>query len=347
MGKGSIVNLLCRCGSGKKYKRCCKSKDEHIDREKVNIAIHQELRINNIKECLFPKKNGCSEKTIKAHSIQNNRILDYLSENGELIMLRPNATETDFKVQAAKIGRGNATVFTGFCREHDKAVFQPIEDKDYNLTDLQQNAIFAYRAFTKEHHAKLTQQQVFFKNQHINEEVRLALIGAEAALRDMDEYRDSFKKILFQDEFNLIETKNIIFNESYEFSVSSAMHMNYDFNRSVVNDLNNLKKTAVPLFITIFPTADKTHVLMSYFKKYAKKFDFLDEQLINVDSYTQQTRITNLLMIGCENIVFSPRLWNKISQDKQDLYLSKMLKNLRDEELPGDISKDYGVNFFI
>ena len=65
MGKGNMVNKPCHCGSGKKYKKCCKMKDGQVKKESVNIAIRKELKYGSSKECLFPDKDGCSEKTIR------------------------------------------------------------------------------------------------------------------------------------------------------------------------------------------------------------------------------------------------------------------------------------------
>ncbi len=339
-------NDPCTCGSGKKYKKCCKDKDEHIEKEKVNTALRKELNISSIKECLFPDKAGCSERAIRAHSIQNNRILDLLSENGEVVMLRPNATVYDFKMRAERIGRGKATTFTGFCRDHDKIIFQPIEDKNFNFGDTEQNALFAYRAFAKEQHAKLSQYSIFSKYK-FHERMALGLIGVEAAIKDIDYHLSIFKKILFEKEYDLIQTKIIAYNKNYELAVSSALNLNYDFEGNSVNDLNNLEKRAIPLFLSILPSNGKTYVLLSYFKEDREQFSFFDKQLIEADKKLQHIRLTNILMMCCENIVFSPRLWDRIDTDKQELYFSKMLRNLREEELPGDITKDYDINFFI
>ncbi|MFA4833668.1 MAG: SEC-C metal-binding domain-containing protein [Patescibacteria group bacterium] len=347
MGKGSIVNKPCHCGSGKKYKKCCKDKDEYMKKEKINAALRKELNIGSIKECLFPDKTGCSEKVIKAHSIQNNRILDVLSENGEVIMLRPNATEYNFKIQAEKIGRGRATTFTGFCRNHDKVIFQPIEDSDYKFNNIEQNALFAYRAFVKEQHAKLSQYNIFSKYKNSYEKMAWGLIGAEAAIKDMEYHLDIFRKILFKKEYDLIETKIIVYDKICEFAVSSALNLSYDFEGNSVNNLDDLKKRAIPLFLTVLPSNGKTYVLLSYFKEDRKRFIFIDKQIIGVDEGLQQIRLTNILMINCENIVFSPRLWDRIDTEKQELYFSKLLKNLHEEESPGDIAEDYGLNFFI
>lgn len=79
---------------------------------------------------MYPEKQACSEKIIKAHSIQNNKILNKISTKGEVFMPCPKA-DNPFKVMT-KYGRKEATVFTGFCKYHDKVVFQAIEDNAFD-----------------------------------------------------------------------------------------------------------------------------------------------------------------------------------------------------------------------
>lgn len=77
-------NDPCPCGSGKKYKKCClsKSKIEFLA-EAVFDSQKTIKRDGQIKQCLHPNKDECTDKIVKAHAIQNNRILTKIAENGE------------------------------------------------------------------------------------------------------------------------------------------------------------------------------------------------------------------------------------------------------------------------
>ena len=44
---------------------------------------------SRIKECIHPDKAHCSERIIGAHSIQNNKILSKISDNGHVYMPCP------------------------------------------------------------------------------------------------------------------------------------------------------------------------------------------------------------------------------------------------------------------
>ena len=82
-------NAPCPCGSGKKYKKCCLGKENNPDYsipENISVIYKQLRKSAQFKECLYPDHSRCSEKIIKAHSIQNNTILSKISDNGKVYM---------------------------------------------------------------------------------------------------------------------------------------------------------------------------------------------------------------------------------------------------------------------
>lgn len=140
-------NESCPCGSKLKYKKCCLNRedDPRSYTEEGRLELVDEIMSSkNIKQCIHPDHSKCSQKIIKAHSIQNNKILRNISEEGMLYMplqkRKGNASKRNL------YGRKEATVFTGFCGHHDKTVFQAVEDNHF---DKSQQHIFlhAYRCF--------------------------------------------------------------------------------------------------------------------------------------------------------------------------------------------------------
>ena len=82
-------NDPCPCGSGKKYKKCCLGKEdnpEYLDPQNIPRLYKEMRKKAQFKECIYPDKSCCSEKIIKAHSIQNNKILARISDNGKVYM---------------------------------------------------------------------------------------------------------------------------------------------------------------------------------------------------------------------------------------------------------------------
>jgi hypothetical protein len=70
----------------------------------------------------------CSERAIRAHSVQNSHVLDQLARDGHVVGLTPSVTLAEGpKIDFALVGRNQATTFTGLCSRHDDLIFAPIE----------------------------------------------------------------------------------------------------------------------------------------------------------------------------------------------------------------------------
>jgi len=107
----------------------------------------------DFKRCWAPE-GICNSKRIKAHSIQNSKVLDLLNSNGFVIISQKkilNKGET-FAVIFTVVGRNETSTFIGLCGKHDKQIFAPIDDFDIDLGIKQQLFLIAYRAiFCKFH----------------------------------------------------------------------------------------------------------------------------------------------------------------------------------------------------
>jgi hypothetical protein len=103
--------------------------------------------------CLWPLSE-CRQQAIRAHSVQNSRVLDLLSDHGHVIMPR-----IEFRKSAPprlvfeEIGRHQATTFTGLCAEHDQLLFRPIDVQPLDPNDSRQLFLLAYRSLLREVHA--------------------------------------------------------------------------------------------------------------------------------------------------------------------------------------------------
>ena len=77
----SNIYIPCPCGSGKKYKFCCYGKEDkkfHSPNELYMYVVKQK----NKKEFCMHSDEKCNKKIVKAHSIQNNKILSKLATEG-------------------------------------------------------------------------------------------------------------------------------------------------------------------------------------------------------------------------------------------------------------------------
>lgn len=326
------------------------NKDDHSNKKPIHIQISDAVKNANIKECLYLNNVACSEKIIKAHSLQNNKILIKLSEKDNVLMRSVKISERSFDITMEPIARSKATTFTGFCEFHDNKVFEPIEKIKYNPNDLEQNALFAFRALAKEWHAKLGAKKLAEEFLAKNPNTQLMedyLIGTELGLADIEKHVNVFKEIILEKKFNLLETQYISFNKEYLLAVSSGITSPFDFDGNRLNHLTrNLDIPSKFLFLTIFPEDEKTHILLSYLTEDKNFYSFIKTQLLNKDEDTQKQRITNLVALNSENLVLAPISWNKLDNNQKKNFLKIFKENLSMDEKQETLGTYYGFTLF-
>ena len=123
-----------------------------MNEKEIQIKLSKEIsrlyRECQFKKCIFPDQSNCSKKVIKAHSIQKNKILNRIAENGMLISA--DAQNTLFTKEFEKIGVRSTSTFFGFCNYHDTNLFSEIENKEHKGS-IEQNFLHAYRACALEY----------------------------------------------------------------------------------------------------------------------------------------------------------------------------------------------------
>lgn len=135
------------------------------DQIEFNKILGQNHKDASIKGCLRGgnEQAGCSGKIVQAHSIQRGKILASIAEgsSGKVYYLGLAPADDmasmipEFKLEGIK----KFSTFSGFCGEHDKTIFQPIEDVAFTAT-AKQNDIYAYRAAAKELHSNLESKRL-------------------------------------------------------------------------------------------------------------------------------------------------------------------------------------------
>lgn len=276
--------------------------------------IKELQRDANVKGCFHPNTAECDQTIIRAHSLQNNRIINKLADGGHVYMIRTEYTKDGHGLSLVKVGRGAATTFTGFCKKHDKEVFAPIEDKDYIVGNKEQEALFAFRALAREWHAKLvsynstTDPRVTAFN---NEDIKYFAYGVKLGLDDLQREATSFKDVLMQKDYTKISTKILRIAGTPTVAVCSGITISHDFNGDPLPHFSESAHDWVnpnQLFLTVFPQGSETICLMSYVgsPEAEANFAFLDEQIINQPTEVQKERMSKLIISHCENTIFAP-----------------------------------------
>lgn len=317
----------------------------------MNVALLKDLfNKNQFKDC-FARSDECSERIIVAHSIQNNKILKKISDNGILLSLK-----FDFDNESGQAGynlgnqgRKIASTFTGFCGYHDQVIFRPIELTDYIPGNREQEFLYAYRSFAKGYYAKKTvlnsykqidswfksddiemlNQYIFSsKEKYITDEmnryyhfvIKPFVENTELTVNQLEEDQIAFNINLNKNNFHKISSFTIIFNQEYKFASSSMITLFEDLDGHTFNDLSPNARLKF-MFINIFPQNGLTYVIFSYYSKDKKSFEKIKNQILSKNEIEQKIITTKIITKYVENFFISPTKWDSLSNEIKEIFL--------------------------
>ncbi|UKS57294.1 hypothetical protein [Exiguobacterium acetylicum] len=323
-----------------------KSNHKQIINAKLKLSIKNITDGEN--NCYYDVDKIHEEKSIKSHSIWNNGILKLLAENNKIFWIDPKMR---FKLYGEEeslfheVITKNATVYRGFCGEHDNKLFEQIEkDSSYEGT-LIQNFLYSYRAFSYQHvQNKLSKLAYEDMYQEIRKMVIHKIDGLnENTLKNIDEliklhnkkrergdaiftstkekFNASFKNIHDEKCFNNSINENFVFkffkiNKKIEVACSGIGDPLIDIDGKKI-----ITPTSGFLFLNLFPISlNESYFILGLLKKdekiYKKIIEYLnleyqkynESQINNFELFVQ-----NLIVNGSENIVMSPKLYHKLN----------------------------------
>ncbi|BCJ98459.1 SEC-C domain-containing protein [Anaerocolumna chitinilytica] len=165
---GVDIYELCPCGSGKKYKWCCKAAPLECKTQNDLKQIYHNLKNEvwnrrkwKIQKCHWA---GCTNDTQRCHSIQNNRFLNQIFDvNKNVYHFIPIGTLENESVELKGETVSLASTFNGFCNIHDRELFEVIEANNLMTFSQEQQYALAYRNFYYMLTKKEVTQQIITK----------------------------------------------------------------------------------------------------------------------------------------------------------------------------------------
>ncbi|WP_371365942.1 hypothetical protein SRRS_05120 [Sporomusa rhizae] len=318
-------NELCSCGSGKKYKKCCLEQNYMEALFEASDTLKREAKI---KQCLHPIKSECSSNIIKAHAIQNNRILSKLAVDGHVISMDGNSNLIFQDAQSK--GRKIATTFSGFCSFHDKTLFQDIEDKDFIGTS-KQVFLLTYRTLAWHYHKKQEQiNSVALLEGKMKQKGHpipptqdyFDLINAyQFAAQDNDTEKELFDKYLIDGDYEKISYQIWEIPYNIEFAISMMNGLEHDINGNEINDY--LAEMPIKnIYLNIFPGDKKSYCIWSWLTSNDISYMDFSKQFMMLSIEERKNYLNNQMPRWSDAIIISPRLWNKWGKDIQQALIA-------------------------
>jgi SEC-C motif-containing protein len=319
------VNETCWCGSGKKWKKC------HRDRENKNPIPIWQLCDDQRAEmsrgyCLHPQARSetCSSKIIRAHTVQRKGGLATIAEGGHIISPKRGVDDifqNEGKIVPRLHGINDATTFMGFCAFHDDQLFSPIEKAPLTLSReaafLLSFRAICYECLSKD--AALRSTEILrqmdkgkpFELQSILQQlVHFYKEGLRQGIKDLNHWKGTYDSAYLNGKYDEFSFYGVMFSISLPLVASGAFHPEFDFEGNrlqiitrgesgfehVSLNLTNIGGKSVAIFGSTGESNGPAACFLESFRKLSK------------------TNMANAAFhVACEqleNICFRPSWWN-------------------------------------
>ena len=280
--------------------------------------------------CFWPGSE-CNNRAIRAHSVQNSKVLKLLSTQGHVITPRFNLTSANRPQMVFKpVGRNLATTFTGLCGKHDHKLFAPIETCAIRISDQMHLFLLAYRAVLKELHASrksfidttLTFQKAVANKIYPQDEP--SPLGEQDleqffAFHQVNEVKSRLDAAYLASDWNVLDHRVIIANTEPTIAVNSIFS---------TNQYSERLDGPVFVMLNVFPITDiDTAIIFSSLACDMRHAEVELRPIWSSTGYYQLYQISKLILKKCGNLVLSPDYYNSISSDIQDIILEYFTRN--------------------
>lgn len=273
------------------------------------LRAFYEVRKSKFAKCIgFP---GCQEPAIRAHSVQNSRVLDLLVDADHV--LSP-AVEFDKdsgpRILLDRVGRNSATTFTGLCSTHDSEFFRPIDYEVLDPTSLEHRSLLAWRASLFESHA--TMAVAAQMQQMYHERVKLGLDSKDspspAGLFAVHQMHEAWKVFRWRADLDIarLEGRPLpLLHESLVLDVAeptvAASALFVVGLRKNPNDFRCVTLNVLP----ISPT--KTWALFSFKARDRREVLKVIRRVIDAPAHNIKYQLSRLILQRSQNFVLAPR----------------------------------------
>jgi hypothetical protein len=278
-----------------------------VDGESLNRFFkQQDFRFG---KCLEPTLT-CAGAAIRAHSIQNAKVFDLISDQNHVAMFKPRFSKEGPSIELKKIGRNEASTFTGFCSQHDGDIFRRLDTEALDLADTEQLFLLAYRSVSRELHATM-EGAVKLQSAYQDRVARGVDAGNVPTPAGMEAVSRMFvawqtHKYRSQQFDQLLVTKNF---GQLEHDVVEMDGQNAVLAASCLFSLDEIQigDDCARVVLNVLPVScEKTVAIFSFAKKDAGKARLALDRTLTSTGFLQKYEISKLLLERTENFAVSP-----------------------------------------
>lgn len=296
-----------------------------------NLAkyLSKQKQFNNNGRCLHYDSGERCEEIINAHSIQKSRCLSAIADrgyvyklSGDIGSLRKNKGQLTFEKRGIK----KVSTFLGFCKKHDNALFEPIDNFSLIPTDLQ-IFLYAYRSlcrelFVKENSLRVIESQL---NEGLNQKAIKELLlnmrtGTAFGLENLIKHKTIYDNSLKEELYHKIKSVLFISKQKPFIAFSGLFYPDFDFMGRQLQDLGDHDSHLELITFCSAPMSAGWGFLFSWHESSSNTcVDFMKSLATMVHANSKiDDLLFRMIISNCENCAISPQWWEKLSTNHKE-----------------------------
>ncbi len=337
-------NHKCWCGSGKKYKNC------HLNRSKAEPfqiweGNKKRQKAFGKKYCMAPPeyKHSCKKQIVQAHSVAKSSCLKKICRSdGHVYQVKPSTDmliKTNGKIVPELEGINRASIFTGFCKFHDDAIFKPLEKEPFSGTP-EQHFLLAYRAIARENFLKISLNHFIpalreadrgrpvDEQMAIQNHIQLFESGTDAGVRSSSYYKKIVDKKLVEQDFSSVRYYSIELKDVPDILCSGGIFPEYDFAGNMLQDLSEVNTIPDMLTISSIATPTGGAFIFVWFKEKEDRIVKFLKSLTCFPELKIPDALVRLMFEQIENIFLAPNWWENLRDKEKSMLMERTLSGL-------------------
>ncbi|OUJ67747.1 hypothetical protein BXP70_28600 [Hymenobacter crusticola] len=278
-------------------------------------------------------------------------------DKGSVIEIYPHAVASSFKPEQFKnVSIGMASVFKGFCNQHDTMLFHDIENVNTDFRKYKDCLLLAYRTVVAE--LIEVDNTINFQNR-LRSDLRLpikmreyyktqkaqrilAKKDCQFFKRSIEEELDGIKNNSFSFGFIIRSMPKLDIAASFIHGSANTSFNPYNINAALIADpaSSHYIPASNPVFINLIPRNDHTVLVMGSFRDYKIFNNYTIKDVLAMND-KDALKIINYFLLATDGWFMSRRLFDRLSfQDK----IEKMFEVIKNFGKSGAL--DYRFNIF-
>lgn len=302
--------------------------------DKAAIGKFMDLRKQGYDRCMYLDFK-CERDAIRAHSVQNGKVLDLLQRDNHVVIPQPKfdvANGASFEL--GLIGRNKALIFTGLCSAHDTELFKLADTLSLDINNKKQLEQYGYRAVMKELHTCIEEGARFYAlnadqvkkglvKPGESDAARMAVFFSDRAWRLFRYRSQNFDTPILEGKDPPIEHRIVTINgQKPTLAVSSFFGVGSGKNGDTIG-----------VMLSVVPEIEKTTAVLSYAMS---QKDAVTKALPDLfdDTADQKKALSHTILQRVENFTLAPAFYDGWSADKKKKVVEYFNESLHSEKPP-------------